>query len=58
MTPGPFGVIFASFVPFFFNMPISTRFKVFGVRFSDKSFVYLAGLQVMALWFGNPPANS
>lgn len=58
MTPGPFGVIFASFVPFFFDMPISTRFKVFGVRFSDKSFVYLAGLQVMALWCGYPPANS
>jgi hypothetical protein len=40
-------LIFASFVPFFFDIPISTRFKVFGARFSDKSFVYLAGLQLL-----------
>ncbi|KAH9559405.1 hypothetical protein CY35_06G056600 [Sphagnum magellanicum] len=45
LSPGPYGLIFASFVPFFFDIPISTRFKVFGARFSDKSFVYLAGLQ-------------
>ncbi|CAM6032750.1 unnamed protein product [Sphagnum compactum] len=47
LTPGPYGLIFASFVPFFFDIPISTRFKVFGVHFSDKSFVYLAGLQLL-----------
>lgn len=46
VTSGPYGLIFASFVPFFFDIPISTRFRVFGVRFSDKSFIYLAGLQV------------
>ncbi|RXH76861.1 hypothetical protein DVH24_019749 [Malus domestica] len=44
-TSGPYGLIFASFVPFFFDIPVSTRFRVFGVRFSDKSFIYLAGLQ-------------
>jgi membrane associated rhomboid family serine protease len=47
LTPGPYGLIFASFVPFFFDIPISTRFKVFGAHFSDKSFVYLAGLQLL-----------
>jgi len=47
LTPGPYGLIFASFVPFFFDIPISTHFKVFGARFSDKSFVYLAGLQLL-----------
>ncbi|CAK9231635.1 unnamed protein product [Sphagnum troendelagicum] len=47
LTPGPYGLIFASFVPFFFDIPISTRFKVFGGHFSDKSFVYLAGLQLL-----------
>lgn len=46
LSPGPYGFIFASFVPFFFDIPVSTRFKVLGARFSDKSFVYLAGLQV------------
>ncbi|KAG0603678.1 hypothetical protein M758_10G112900 [Ceratodon purpureus] len=47
LTPGPYGLIFASFVPFFFDIPISTRYKIFGARFSDKSFVYLAGLQLL-----------
>ena len=46
VTSGPYGLIFASFVPFFFDIPVSTWFRVFGVRFSDKSFIYLAGLQV------------
>ncbi|XP_037493011.1 rhomboid-like protein 20 [Jatropha curcas] len=47
LTSGPYGVIFASFVPFFFDIPVSTRFRVFGVRFSDKSFIYLAGIQLL-----------
>ena len=46
VTSGPYGLIFASFVPFFLDIPVSTWFRVFGVRFSDKSFIYLAGLQV------------
>ncbi|KAL5546625.1 hypothetical protein UlMin_006312 [Ulmus minor] len=47
ITSGPYGLIFASFVPFFFDIPVSTRFRVFGVHFSDKSFIYLAGLQML-----------
>lgn len=46
LTSGPYGLIFASFVPFYFDIPVSTWFRIFGVRFSDKSFIYLAGLQV------------
>ncbi|XP_062111940.1 rhomboid-like protein 20 [Humulus lupulus] len=47
ITSGPYGLIFASFVPFLFDIPVSTRFSVFSLRFSDKSFIYLAGLQLL-----------
>ncbi|CAK7340249.1 unnamed protein product [Dovyalis caffra] len=47
LTSGPYGLIFASFIPFYFDIPISTRFRIFGVHFSDKSFIYLAGVQLL-----------
>lgn len=47
LTSGPYCLIFSSFIPFYFDIPISTRFRVFGIRFSDKSFIYLAGLQLL-----------
>eukprot|EP01018_Ginkgo_biloba_P000796 Gb_24078 [translate_table: standard] len=47
LASGPYGIIFSSFVPFLLDIPVSTRFRTFGVRFSDKSFVYLAGLQLL-----------
>ncbi|KAI8547905.1 hypothetical protein RHMOL_Rhmol07G0231700 [Rhododendron molle] len=47
LTSGPYGVIFSSFVPFYLDIPVSTRFRVFGLRFTDKSFIYLAGLQLL-----------
>eukprot|EP01018_Ginkgo_biloba_P036217 Gb_32783 [translate_table: standard] len=47
LAPGPYGLIFSSFIPFYFDIPVSTRFRIFGLRFSDKSFVYLAGLQLL-----------
>lgn len=47
ITSGPYGLIFASFVPFYFDIPVSTRFRVFGFHFSNKSFIYLAGLQLL-----------
>ncbi|XP_062207179.1 rhomboid-like protein 20 isoform X2 [Phragmites australis] len=47
LTSGPYGLIFASYVPFFFDIPISMRFRVFRLSISDKSFVYLAGLQLL-----------
>ncbi|EMS63711.1 Ubiquitin-associated domain-containing protein 2 [Triticum urartu] len=47
LTSGPYGLIFASYVPFFFDIPISTKFRIFGLQLCDKSFVYLAGLQLL-----------
>ncbi|KAF9679547.1 hypothetical protein SADUNF_Sadunf06G0026200 [Salix dunnii] len=46
LTSGPYGLIFSSFVPFYFDIPVSTRFQFHGVRFSDKSVIYLAGVLV------------
>ncbi|KAF5181543.1 Rhomboid-like protein [Thalictrum thalictroides] len=47
VASGPYGLVFSSFVPFFFDIPVSTRFRIFGINFSDKSFVYIAGLQLL-----------
>ncbi|GKV17287.1 hypothetical protein SLEP1_g27815 [Rubroshorea leprosula] len=47
LKSGPYGLIFASFIPFYLDIPVSTRFRVFGIQFSDKSFIYLAGLQLL-----------
>ncbi|KAL6523297.1 Rhomboid-like protein 20 [Orobanche gracilis] len=46
LTSGPYGLIFSSFIPFYFDIPISTRFRVFNLNFSDKTFIYLAGIQL------------
>eukprot|EP00268_Persea_americana_P054863 TRINITY_DN632_c0_g1_i5.p1 TRINITY_DN632_c0_g1~~TRINITY_DN632_c0_g1_i5.p1 ORF type:complete len:169 (+),score=2.53 TRINITY_DN632_c0_g1_i5:241-747(+) len=50
LASGPYGLIFASFIPFYFDIPVTTRFHVFGFHFSDKSFIYLAGLQNCESW--------
>lgn len=47
LSPGPYALIFASFVPFWFDIPVTTRFTLFSVAFSDKAFVYLGGLQIL-----------
>lgn len=47
LSPGPYGLLFACYVPFCFDIPVSTRFCVLSVDLSDKSFVYLAGLQLL-----------
>ncbi|XP_054802106.1 rhomboid-like protein 20 isoform X3 [Prosopis cineraria] len=47
VSSGPYGLIFASFVPFFLDIPVSTRLRVLGFPFSDKSFTYLAGIQLL-----------
>lgn len=49
ITSGPYGLIFSSFVQFYFDIPVSSRFKVFRFRLSDKSFIYFAGLQQLFL---------
>ncbi|KAF9593759.1 hypothetical protein IFM89_024927 [Coptis chinensis] len=51
LASGLYGLIFSSFVPFYFGIRVSTRFCIFGINFSNKSFVYLAGLQLLfSLW--------
>ncbi|KAL1220135.1 Rhomboid-like protein 18 [Cardamine amara subsp. amara] len=47
LTSGPYALVFASFVPFYLDIPVTKRFGVFGVNFSDKSFIYLAGVQLL-----------
>lgn len=47
LASGPYGLIFASFIPFYFDIPVSSRFRVFGMHLTNKSFVYLAGLQLI-----------
>ncbi|KAJ4782580.1 Ubiquitin-associated domain-containing family protein [Rhynchospora pubera] len=47
LASGPYSLIFALFVPFYFDIPITSRFRILGINFSDKSFIYLAGLQLL-----------
>ncbi|PKA51195.1 hypothetical protein AXF42_Ash010635 [Apostasia shenzhenica] len=47
LASGPYGLIFASFIPFYFDIPVTSRFRICGVSLSDKSFTYLAGLQLL-----------
>uniref|UniRef100_A0A7I4CYJ4 Peptidase S54 rhomboid domain-containing protein n=1 Tax=Physcomitrium patens TaxID=3218 RepID=A0A7I4CYJ4_PHYPA len=53
LNSGPTGLIFSSFVLFFFDVPVSIRFKLLGIKVSEKSFVYLIGLQVSSLPFAS-----
>lgn len=45
----PHDVIFCSFAPFLADIPALSQFEVLEQRFSDKSFVILAGLQFLYL---------
>lgn len=47
LASGPYGLIFASFIPFYFDIPVSSRFRICGIRLTDKSFIYFAGLQLL-----------
>ncbi|XP_038975288.1 rhomboid-like protein 20 [Phoenix dactylifera] len=47
LASGPYGLIFASFIPFYFDIPVTSRFRIFGIHFSDKSFIYFMGLQLL-----------
>lgn len=47
LASGPYGLVFSSFVPFFFDIPVTSRFRIFGITFTDKSFTYFVGLQLL-----------
>ncbi|KAL3161067.1 hypothetical protein ABBQ38_009450 [Trebouxia sp. C0009 RCD-2024] len=48
LPSGPYGLIFANFVPFALDIPPAQRFTLLGLPMTDKAFVYLAGLQLLA----------
>ncbi|KAI9595854.1 hypothetical protein BDF19DRAFT_440302 [Syncephalis fuscata] len=43
---GPYGFIFAALYQMYAGLPCAYRFHLFGITFSDKSLLYLLGLQV------------
>ncbi|XP_020587538.1 rhomboid-like protein 20 [Phalaenopsis equestris] len=47
LVSGPYGLIFSSFIPFYIDIPVSTRLGIFGIPFTDKSFIYIAGFQLL-----------
>ncbi|KAH0465250.1 hypothetical protein IEQ34_005353 [Dendrobium chrysotoxum] len=47
LVSGPYSLIFSSFIPFYFDIPVSSRLRIFGISFTDKSFIYTAGLQLL-----------
>ncbi|XP_009414213.2 rhomboid-like protein 20 isoform X2 [Musa acuminata AAA Group] len=47
LASGPYGLIFAAFVPFFVDIPVMSRFRVLGINFTDKSIVYFVGFQLL-----------
>ncbi|XP_042391577.1 rhomboid-like protein 20 [Zingiber officinale] len=51
LASGPYGFIFASFVSFYFDIPVTSRFHMFGLNLSNKSAVYFAAFQlVLSAW--------
>ncbi|GIL81097.1 hypothetical protein Vretimale_12791 [Volvox reticuliferus] len=44
---GPYGLIFACFAQYYFQVPASNKMLVLGWRLSDKMFLYLMGLQLL-----------
>ncbi|URE27049.1 UBA [Musa troglodytarum] len=47
LASGPYGLIFAAFIPFFVDIPVMSRFCVLGINFTDKSIVYFVGFQLL-----------
>ena len=53
LASGPHALIWAHVAPFRRDVPSAYHFTVFGVRFSDKAFVYLAAIQLaLSRWPG------
>ncbi|KAG0307536.1 hypothetical protein BGZ98_000063 [Dissophora globulifera] len=47
LPSGPYGVIFAAVYQFYTLIPVMYEFKIFGVAFSDKVFMYVIAAQLM-----------
>mmetsp|Transcript_1148 Transcript_1148/g.2497 ORF Transcript_1148/g.2497 Transcript_1148/m.2497 type:complete len:331 (+) Transcript_1148:2-994(+) len=52
VAPGPYAIIFAGLVHFFYEVPVSHSFSVCGLKLSDKVLVYIFALQLM--WSSYP----
>lgn len=46
LAPGPYGLLFALLVHFFFDIPVSTLYNVLRFHFSDKSLICIAAIRV------------
>jgi len=53
-SSGPYGLIFALLVQYFFEVPATYHFRVFGVKASDKLLIYLLSIQLL---FSNTPTS-
>ena len=46
LPAGPYGVIFAALYQYYTLIPVTYEFKIFGVAFTDKAFMYALAAQV------------
>uniref|UniRef100_A0A7S0DXC6 UBA domain-containing protein n=1 Tax=Hanusia phi TaxID=3032 RepID=A0A7S0DXC6_9CRYP len=46
VASGPYGLIFASLVQYYFEIPVSQPMQIFGLNFSNKTFVYIFAMQL------------
>jgi len=54
VAAGPYSLIFSCLVQFYFDIPATYRFRVFGITSNDKLFAYLLSIQLM---FSNYPGS-
>ncbi|KAG0343956.1 hypothetical protein BG004_004871 [Podila humilis] len=54
LPAGPYGVVFASLYQFYVVLPSMYEFKLFGIAFTDKIFMYVLGAQ---LFFSHAPGS-
>jgi len=47
ITSGPYGLIFALLVQYYFQVPATYQFRLFGIQASDKMIVYMLGIQLL-----------
>ncbi len=47
LASGPYAFVYACLFYSFQKIPVSQKFNVFGVTFSDKSYIYIIALQVV-----------
>jgi len=51
IVSGPYGLVFSLLVQFYFEVPSTYRFRIFGISVGDKILTYLLSLQLMGTQF-------